>query len=120
MSQAASTPLFKSIPPERVGLYGEYDYYGLVKRVLLAFRQKFERNQIQHLQVTQRGAVVVVVGRIPSQLLLVKLVNVAMKVDGARDVEINGVSVADRLRTYLEIKPTPSTLLELLSAINSD
>lgn len=119
MGQSTSTSLFKTIPPERVGLFGEYDHKGLTKRVSLAFSQNFDPGEIKALRISQRGAVVVLVGKIPSQLLLIKLVNVAMGVSGAVDVEINGINVAHRLKTYLEVKPSKEALLKLLTLINN-
>jgi hypothetical protein len=38
--------LFSTIPPERVGLSGEYDYSGLAKRVAAAFRQQIEAAEL--------------------------------------------------------------------------
>lgn len=119
MGQSTFTPLFQTIPPERMGLFGEYDHKGLAKRVSLAFSQNFEPDEIKKLRVNQRGAVVVLIGEIPNQRLLIKLVNIAMEVDGAVDVEINGVSVAHNLKTYLEVKPSKEALLKLLSLINN-
>lgn len=120
MGQSTSISLFKTIPPERLGLNGEYDHNGLAKRVILALRENFELNDIYHLRIKQRGAVVVVMGKISSQLLLIKLVNVAMSVTGATDVEFNGVSIAHRLKTYLEVKPSRDALSNLLTLVNSD
>lgn len=119
MGQSTFTSLFKTIPPERVGLFGEYDHKGLMKRVSLALNQNFDPGEIKNLRISQRGAVVVLVGKIPSQLLLIKLVKVIMGVSGAVEVEINGVSVAHRLKTYLEGKPSKESLLKLLALINN-
>lgn len=120
MGQSTFTPLFKTIPPERVGLDGEYDHQGLAKRVLLAFNANFEPDAIAHLRVNQRGAVVVVMGKISDQRTLIRLVNVAMAVNGAADVEINGVSVAEPLKFYLQVKPSKTALNNLLSLVNTD
>jgi hypothetical protein len=119
MGQSTFTPLFKTIPPERVGLFGEYDHKGLSKRVSLAFNQNFEPSEIRGLRINQRGAVVVLMGQISSQRLLIKLISVAMDVSGAVDVEINGISVAHRLKAYLEVKPSKDVLLNLLALVNS-
>lgn len=113
------TPLFKTIPPERIGLGGEYDHKGLAKRVSLALNQHFDSEEIRHLRVNQRGAVVVLMGKIPNQRVLIKLVRVVMAVDGAADVEINGINAAHPLKSYLEGKPSPEGLLKLLSLINA-
>ncbi|NJN58555.1 MAG: hypothetical protein HC879_14210 [Leptolyngbyaceae cyanobacterium SL_5_9] len=90
---------FKNIPPERVGLNGEYDHSGLAKRVTLAFRQNFDSAEVESLRIIQRGAVVVVLGKLPSLPLLTRMVNVALATSGAVDVEINGVSVIQSYRS---------------------
>jgi hypothetical protein len=102
--------LFQTIPPERVGLQGEYDHQGLVKRVLCAFQQNCDYSEIGQLKVSQRGDVVVIMGAISSQRLLIKLVNLAMATPGAGDVEVNGISVGYGLKNYLELKPSQAAL----------
>ncbi|HEY9750081.1 MAG TPA: BON domain-containing protein [Allocoleopsis sp.] len=86
--------LFQSIPPERIGLHGEYDHSGLAKRVQLAFQQTFAPEHIQFLSVSQRGRVVVLRGRVARQLLK-QLVEVAAKIHGATDVETYAVTPID-------------------------
>lgn len=110
--------LFRAIPPERIGLNGEYDYDGLAKRVALEFSRNFEPDELENLRITQRGAVVVLIGNVSSQQFLIKLVAAVMNVSGAVDVEINGVCVAEPLRFYLEVKPSKEALLNLLSLLN--
>jgi hypothetical protein len=110
--------LFRAIPPERIGLNGEYDHNGLAKRVALEFSKTFEPDELENLRIAQRGTVVVVLGDIPSQQFLIKLVAVVMGVNGAVDVEINGVCVAEPLRFYLEVKPSKQALPKLLGLVN--
>lgn len=116
MGQTTSTSLFRAIPPERVGLSGEYDHNGLAKRVSLALSRTFEPDEIGGLRLSQRGSVVVLVGDISSQQLLIRLVNVAMSISGTADVEINGIGVADRLTAYLN-HPSKASLHTLLRAL---
>lgn len=113
----STATLFHTIPPERMGLQGEYDHQGLAKRVALAFQQQFTATEIGGLRVTQRGAVVVLSGQIPQQKLLVRLINIAMATAGTADVEVNGTSVGYRLKNYLEVKPCPETLLTVQKLI---
>jgi hypothetical protein len=110
--------LFRAIPPERVGLNGEYDHDGLAKRVAVEFSQTFEPHELEGLQIAQRGAVVVLLGNVASQRFLVRLVAAVMSVSGAADVEINGICVAEPLRFYLEVKPSKQALMNLLSLVN--
>jgi hypothetical protein len=112
--QSAQVSIFQTIPPERVGLQGEYDHQGLAKRVWMTFQQHCSGEQIGHLRISQRGAVIVIVGVIPNQRLLIRLVNLAMATPGAGDVEINGVSVGYGLKHYLEIKPSQKALSQFL------
>lgn len=86
--------LFQTIPPERVGLNGEYDHSGLSKRVQLAFQQAFAPEHLQSLSVAQRGRVVVLKGQVSSKLLK-QLIEVAARVHGATDVEIYAVNLID-------------------------
>lgn len=87
-------PLFKTIPPERMGLKGEYDHSGLAKRVMIAFRQSFSVQEIQHLSVAQRGCVVVLRGQV-SQGIISRLVAIAGATYGTCDVETNLIQVID-------------------------
>ncbi|MGA7932267.1 MAG: phospholipid-binding protein [Kovacikia sp.] len=93
--QADFPYFFKSIPPERVGLDGEYDHSGLAKRVDQAFRNQFQPHQIEKLRIFQRGRVVVLMGQVSSQPLLNQMIKSAMAVEGATDVETLGVRVAE-------------------------
>ncbi|NJN49798.1 MAG: hypothetical protein HC805_08585, partial [Alkalinema sp. RL_2_19] len=58
----STTCLLAQIPPERVGLNGEYDHSGLAKRVQLALQQRFGA-AIAHLEIAQRGRVVILTGK---------------------------------------------------------
>ncbi|QOV23732.1 BON domain-containing protein [Anabaenopsis elenkinii] len=83
-----------SIPPERLGLDGEYDQSGLAKRVALAFDQDSQLGDIDTLWVAQTGSTVVLKGRVPSQDLLKKMVAVARSVHGAASVNTDEVTVS--------------------------
>jgi osmotically-inducible protein OsmY len=92
--QTASTPTaIQSIPPERVGLNGEYDQSGLAKRVALAFDQDAQLDDINTLWVAQTGGTVVLKGQVPSQDILSKMVSVARSVNGADAVDTSQVTV---------------------------
>jgi osmotically-inducible protein OsmY len=119
IGQSTTISMFKTIPPERVGLHGEYDHQGLAKRVSMALRQHFSLAEINGLRVTQRGAVVILIGKIPNQRLLIKIVNIAMTIPGTADVEVNGVSIGYSLKNYLEVKPSRETLLKLQKLMTS-
>lgn len=95
MATASRLAFFTTIPPERVGLNGEYDHHGLAKRVTLAFRQQYSADDLRLLRIKQRGAVVVLVGKVPTQALLNRLVQTAMSTLGAVEVETYGISILE-------------------------
>lgn len=82
------------IPPERVGLRGEFDQSGLAKRVAQAFDQDPEIKDIDTVWVAQTGTTVVLKGSVPSQATLQKLVTIAKATQGATGVETDQVKVA--------------------------
>ncbi len=90
-AQPSSTQ--ESIPPERVGLNGEYDQSGLAKRVALAFDEDPQLDDIDTLWVAQTGGTVVLKGKVPSQDILNKMVSVARGVSGATGVDTDQVTV---------------------------
>lgn len=83
----------QSIPPERLGLSGEYDQSGLAKRVALAFDQDPQLDDVNTLWVAQTGSTVVLKGKVPSQDILNKMVSVARSVHGATDVDTNQATI---------------------------
>ncbi|WP_448602941.1 phospholipid-binding protein [Thermoleptolyngbya sp.] len=91
-------PLFRRIPPERIGLCGEYDYNGLSKRVEHCFRQHCCPDDLLGLRVSQRGAIVLLTGRFSSPQVKHELVALALGVDGAVGVEVNGETLFPPLR----------------------
>ncbi|MBD1840987.1 BON domain-containing protein [Coleofasciculus sp. FACHB-64] len=83
----------ETIPPERVGLTGEYDQSGLAKRVALAFDQDPDLDDINTLYVAQTGGTVVLKGQVPSQQILNQMVSVARSVEGATGVQTDQVTI---------------------------
>jgi osmotically-inducible protein OsmY len=92
-SNAPAGTATSSIPPERVGLNGEYDQSGLAKRVALAFDEDPEVANLDNVYVAQTGGTVVLKGKVPNQQALSKLVSIARSVNGATSVETNQVQV---------------------------
>ena len=89
--QPADAPA--EIPPERLGLIGEYDQSGLAKRVALAFDQDDALADVDTLWVAQLGTTVVLKGKVPSRDVLNKMVEVANNVNGASAVTTDQVTV---------------------------
>ncbi|WOD37507.1 hypothetical protein [Nodosilinea sp. E11] len=91
ISQAVAE--LSAIPPERVGLSGEYDYYGLAKRIQANFCSHAGRAAVRQITVKQRGSTVILSGRVDSLHLLDQLVNLALHTEGATHVEVQDVQV---------------------------
>jgi hypothetical protein len=87
------TSWFHSIPPERIGLSGEYDHNGLANRVVHRFQETFGSEILSDLAVCQRGKVVILNGRVPNRAVLQRLIWTAASVEGAASVELRGVVV---------------------------
>lgn len=90
---SAASASTQTIPPERLGLNGEYDQSGLAKRVALAFDQDQQLDDVDTLWVAQTGGTVVLKGKVPSQEILNRMVSVARSVNGATGVETNQVTI---------------------------
>jgi len=86
-------PNAPAVPPERLGLNGEYDESGLAKRVALALDNDPDMGDIETVYIAQRGSTVVLKGKVPSKELLNRIASVARKVNGATGVETDQVEV---------------------------
>lgn len=93
LSQAIAA--LSAIPPERVGLNGEYDYYGLVKRIKTSFHNQVGRDAVKQITIKQRGSAVILSGQIDTLDLLDQLVDLALHTEGATHVEVHDVQVND-------------------------
>lgn len=81
------------VPPEYMGLDGEYDPDGLAKRVALAFDRDPAIAEIETLNIVQEGSTIHLQGVIPNQETLDHMVEVARQVDGSKAIETNQVQV---------------------------
>jgi len=86
----------RNIPPERVGLHGEYDHAGLSKRVGQMLVEDLDEQSIRGLRISQRGQVVIFLGKVATEELLLKIIHLTLGIEGASFVEVNGVCVASR------------------------
>ena len=93
----------RAIPPERIGINGEYDHDGLSKRVRLLLSEQLT-NSVETLRISQRGRVVVIFGPWVTEEMAQRIINLCLQVEGATSVEVNGVCLASRSRSiaYLE------------------
>lgn len=83
----------ETIPPERMGLTGEFDQSGLAKRVALAFDNTSDLQGLEGLWVAQTGSVIVLKGKTADQQTLDRLVEVARGVAGTTEVDTGQVTV---------------------------
>jgi hypothetical protein len=93
----------RGIPPERVGLNGEYDHAGLVKRVHATLQYLLEQHQwdplmIDRLRIAQRGQVVILSGQVENQDFLDCIIESVLQVEGAAFVESNGIRLTPHHR----------------------
>ena len=88
-------PAPETIPPERIGLNGEYDQSGLAKRVAQAFDRDPNVGDIETLWVAQTGSTVVLKGQAPNEQELQTMVAIARTINGATDVDTSQVTIGD-------------------------
>jgi osmotically-inducible protein OsmY len=81
------------IPPERMGLQGEYDHYGLAKRIQARFKDRLGRVAAAKVMVKQRGGAIILSGQVESPGMLEELIALAIKADGATQVEVYDMQV---------------------------
>ncbi len=79
-------------PPENMGLEGEYDPHGLLKRVAAAFDKDPNIKNIETLDMIQDGGTIVLKGSVPNRSILSHLEQVAAKVDGTKAVDTSQVT----------------------------
>ena len=92
-ASAPASTATASIPPERMGLDGQYDQSGLAKRVAYAFDQDAQLDDVETLWVAQSNSTVVLKGKVPDQNLLNRMVTVAKGVNGASSVDTSQVTI---------------------------
>lgn len=88
-----ATPAAAGVPPEKVGLDGEFDESGLAKRVALAFDEDPQLDDVGTLWVAQLSSKVVLKGKVPSDDYLNKAVSIARGVNGATEVDSSQVTI---------------------------
>ncbi|MGG6237153.1 BON domain-containing protein [Nodosilinea sp. AN01ver1] len=82
-------------PPEYMGLEGEYDDFGLVRRLAEALDRESDLTAIDTLTLIQHGSTIQLTGQVSDRITLERIVDVASRVDGTREVDSNHVAIAD-------------------------
>jgi hypothetical protein len=88
VARLADDCLLAAIPPERVGLDGEYDHFGLVKRVQLALQQELGEESVAQLEIEQRGKVVIFRGKSLDARFVRQITRLTLAIEGTDFVEI--------------------------------
>ncbi|HIK43627.1 MAG TPA: BON domain-containing protein [Leptolyngbyaceae cyanobacterium M65_K2018_010] len=83
-----------AIPPERVGLHGEYDYYGLAKRIQARCQEHLGLAVAAKILIEQRGSTLVLSGCLDSRAQLEDLIALAMTTEGTTKVEIYDMQIS--------------------------
>ena len=94
----------RAIPPERIGINGEYDHAGLSKRVSLVLSQQLSNFVEKTFLISQRGRVVVVIGPWVTEEMAQRIITLSLQVEGATSVELNGVNLGPRSRPIAHIE----------------
>lgn len=80
-------------PPECMGLEGEYDDYGLVRRVAQALDHDPQVSDIDTVTLCQHGGTVSLEGRVSDRATLEHIIKVVSLVDGTRAIDSQQLSV---------------------------
>ena len=94
----------REIPPERIGINGEYDHAGLSKRVRLLLSEQLTNSVEKTFVISQRGRVVVVIGPWVTDEMAQRITTLSLQVEGATSVELNGVHLGPRSRPIAHIE----------------
>lgn len=79
-------------PPECMGLEGEYDSFGLVRRLAETLDQQPDLAAIDTVTLTQHGSALCLAGSLNSEALD-RIVDIASHLDGTREVDFSQVLV---------------------------
>ena len=81
------------IPPDCMGLDGEYDPFGLAKRVAKALDERPQTAQVSTLTLEQQGNTIIYDGQVTDHQVLDAIVDVTRRIDGTHAVETDQVQV---------------------------
>lgn len=82
------------LPPDCMGLEGEYDPCGLAKRVAAALNDQQQLAELQTLTLAQKGSTIVYYGHVEDRQTLDKIIETTAQVDGTHAIDVDQVSVA--------------------------
>lgn len=82
------------IAPACMGLLGEYDPYGMAKRVAQALDQQPRLLDQTDLSLVQKGTKIIYAGRVSDSKALETIVEITSRVDGTHAVDVSQVAIA--------------------------
>jgi DNA-binding NarL/FixJ family response regulator len=85
----------RSVPIERIGLYGSLNLSGLAQRVVKAFEQDTQLANISNIYVAQKGSTIFLRGTIADSTLLGRMENVARDVEGVTQVDTSSIQIRE-------------------------
>ena len=116
---ASRQPLVDSC---RKGINGEFDQYGLSKRVIQTFKQQdvelVNLVETKTIKVSQWGCTVRLEGTVPSQAVLDKLVNIAKQVEGTKEVDTKQITlcpIIEQVMTAFQQNPEVTIALNTIT-----
>ncbi len=80
-------------PPECMGQEGEYDSYGLVRRLAETLDHQPDLAAIDTVTLTQHGSTICLAGSVADGAVLDRIVDIANHLDGTREVDASQVSL---------------------------
>jgi hypothetical protein len=83
------------IPPDCMGLEGEYDPFGLAKRVAQALDERPKTAQVSTLTLEQQGNTIIYDGQVADRQMLDAIVDVTRRIDGTHAIETDRVRVVN-------------------------
>jgi len=90
------------VPPEFMGIEGEYDPCGLARRLAQALDQDAQLAKVETLTLAQQGNALALTGDIDSQQALEKIVTIARHLDGTHLVDVSQVRIQSSSNTEPE------------------
>ncbi|MCU0526418.1 MAG: hypothetical protein MUF72_16520 [Elainella sp. Prado103] len=85
------------VAPESIGLNGEFDPQGLVKRVAQICDRHPTIRHIQTLCLLQQGGQISLLGKVTTLAQLQQVVTVVQQVEGVQDVDVSQVVIENHL-----------------------
>ena len=77
----------RSVPIERIGLYGNLHLSGLAQRVVIALEQDAKLTNISDIYVAQKGSTIILKGTVSNILVFNRIKNIVGNIEGVTKVD---------------------------------